>query len=297
MLMGLSSYLLWGLFPLFFPLLEPATAIEILAHRVLWTLVVVVIALLVRRRWAWVRSIVRDRRRLRILTVASVVIAVNWGVYIWAVNHGHVVESALGYYINPLVTVLLGVLVLRERLRPAQWVAVALATCAVLALTIDLGRPPWIALVLALSFATYGLMKNKVAMPALESLAVETFMLAIPAAVVLGAIESGGRGTFGAAHAHVSALLVSLGVVTAVPLLLFGAAASRVPLSTMGLLQYLTPTLQFLIGLFVAHETMSTGRWVGFAAVWLALIIFTLDSLHTVRGRQSAAVAVSSSGL
>ncbi len=294
-LLGLSAYLLWGLFPLFFPLLKPATAVEILAHRVLWTLVFVVLALLARRRWAWLRAIVRDRRRLTILAVASLVIAVNWGVYIWAVNNGHVVEAALGYYINPLVTVLLGVVLLRERLRPAQWAAVGLATAAVVALTVDLGRPPWIALVLAFSFATYGLMKNQVRMPALESLGVEAALLAVPAAVVLGGIEAGGHGTFGGSQVHVTVLLVSLGVVTAVPLLLFGAAASRVPLSTMGLMQYLTPTLQFLIGLLVAHEAMSTGRWVGFTVVWLALVVFSVDSVRA-RARGPAAAPVSSSG-
>jgi chloramphenicol-sensitive protein RarD len=284
-LFGLASYFMWGMFPLFFPLLEPATAIEILAHRVLWTLVFVVAALLVRRRWAWVRALLGDRRRLLILTVASLVIAVNWGVYIWAVNHGHVVEAALGYYINPLVTVLLGVVLLHERLRRAQWVAVGLATVAVVALTVDLGRPPWIALTLAFSFATYGLMKNQVRMPALESLAVETALLAVPAAIVLGSIETAGHGTFGSGHVATSVLLVSLGVVTAVPLLLFGAAASRVPLSTMGLMQYLTPTLQFIIGLLVVHETMSTGRWVGFVVVWLALAVFSADSLSAARSR------------
>jgi len=247
----------------------------------------VVVALLVRRRWAWLRAIARDRRRLTILAVASVVIAINWGVYIWAVNHGHVVESALGYYINPLVTVLLGVVVLRERLRRWQWVAVALATCAVVALTIDLGRPPWIALVLAFSFATYGLMKNQVRMPALESLAVETSMLALPAAVVLVHLGTAGQLVFGGPQVHVTVLLVSVGAVTAVPLLLFGAAASRIPLSTMGLLQYVTPTLQFLIGLSVVHEAMSTGRWIGFVIVWLALAVFSADSLRAARARSS----------
>jgi len=284
-LMGLAAYLMWGLFPLFFPLLKPASAVEILAHRVLWTLVFVVVALLLRRRWAWLRTIVRDRRRLTILAIASLVIAVNWGVYIWAVNHGHVVESALGYYINPLVTVLLGVVLLRERLRRWQWVAVALATCAVIALTIDLGRPPWIALVLAFSFATYGLMKNQVRMPALESLAVETAMLALPAAVVLVHLGTAGQLVFGGPQVHVTVLLVSVGAVTAVPLLLFGAAASRIPLSTMGLLQYVTPTLQFLIGLSVVHEAMSTGRWIGFVIVWLALVVFSVDSLRAARAR------------
>jgi chloramphenicol-sensitive protein RarD len=285
--MGLAAYLMWGLFPLFFPLLKPATALEILAHRVLWTLVFVVGALLVRRRWAWLRAIVRDRRRLTILAIASVVIAVNWGVYIWAVNHGHVVEAALGYYINPLVTVLLGVVLLHERLRPWQWTAVAVASCAVVVLTVDLGRPPWIALVLAFSFATYGLMKNQVRMPALESLGVETALLAVPAALVLAHLKASGQLVFGGPQVHVTVLLVSVGAVTAVPLLLFAAAASRIPLSTMGLLQYVTPTLQFVIGLWVVHETMSTGRWIGFVMVWLALAVFSVDSLRAARARAS----------
>lgn len=285
--MGLAAYLMWGLFPLFFPLLKPATALEILAHRVLWTLVFVVGALLVRRRWAWLRAIVRDRRRLTILAIASVVIAVNWGVYIWAVNHGHVVEAALGYYINPLVTVLLGVVLLHERLRPWQWTAVAVASCAVVVLTVDLGRPPWIALVLAFSFATYGLMKNQVRMPALESLGVETALLAVPAALVLAHLKASGQLVFGGPQVHVTVLLVSVGAVTAVPLLLFAAAASRIPLSTMGLLQYVTPTLQFVIGLWVVHETMSAGRWVGFMMVWLALAVFSVDSLRAARARAS----------
>lgn len=282
-LYGLAAYLLWGSFPLFFPLLKPATPIEILAHRVLWTLVFMVLLLVVLRRWTWVVAIVRDRRRLLILSVASVVIAVNWGVYIWAVINDHVVEAALGYYINPLVTVLMGVVLLREQLRTAQWVAVGLATCAVLALTVDLGRPPWIALVLAFSFATYGLMKNKVRMPAIESLTVETALLVVPAAAVLAVVEASGKGTFGTSSVGLTVLLISLGVVTAVPLVLFGAAASRVPLSTMGLMQYLTPTLQFLIGVLVVHEQMSTGRWLGFGTVWLALLVFSADSLRTAR--------------
>ena len=208
-------------------------------------------------------------------------------MYIWAVNHGHVVESALGYYINPLVTVLLGVVLLHERLRPWQWTAVAVATCAVVVLTVDLGRPPWIALVLAFSFATYGLMKNQVRMPALESLAVETALLAVPAALVLGNLKASGQLVFGGPQIHVTVLLVSVGAVTAVPLLLFAAAASRIPLSTMGLLQYVTPTLQFVIGLWVVHETMSTGRWIGFVMVWLALAVFSVDSLRAARARAS----------
>jgi chloramphenicol-sensitive protein RarD len=176
---------------------------------------------------------------------------------------------------------------LHERLRPWQWTAVAVASCAVVVLTVDLGRPPWIALVLAFSFATYGLMKNQVRMPALESLGVETALLAVPAALVLAHLKASGQLVFGGPQVHVTVLLVSVGAVTAVPLLLFAAAASRIPLSTMGLLQYVTPTLQFVIGLWVVHETMSAGRWVGFVMVWLALAVFSVDSLRAARARAS----------
>jgi chloramphenicol-sensitive protein RarD len=293
-LYGICAYLLWGLFPLFFPLLEPASPLEILAHRVVWTLLFVALLLVFRRRWAWVGAIVHDRRRLVILAVAAFVIAVNWGVYIWAVNNAHVVEAALGYYVNPLVTVLLGVVVLHERLRRMQWVAVGLATVAVLVLTVDTGRPPWIALVLALSFATYGLMKNRVRMPALESLSVETVLLAVPALVVLGVLQAHGNATFGHTSVHRDLLLMSLGVVTAVPLLLFAAAAARIPLTTMGLLQYITPTTQLVLGVAVLDEPMSTGRWLGFAIVWLALAVFTVDSLRA--GRRSRAAAATEAG-
>jgi chloramphenicol-sensitive protein RarD len=270
---------------LYFPLLKPASAVEILSHRVLWTLVVVGVMLAVRGRWGWLRALAVDRRRLLILSVAAIVLAVNWGVYIWAVNRGRVVDAALGYYINPLVTVLLGVVLLRERLRRWQWVAVGLATLAVVVLTIDVGRPPVIALVLAVSFATYGLMKNKVRMPALESLSVETLLLIVPALVALQVIQARGDLAFGQGSVCVTLLLVGVGIITAIPLRLFGAAASRVPLSTMGLMQYITPTAQFLIGLLVVHEEMSTGRWIGFVIVWAALLVFSVDSVHAARGR------------
>jgi chloramphenicol-sensitive protein RarD len=245
--------------------------------------------LLVRRRWAWLRAIVRDRRRLTILTVASLVIAVNWGVYIWAVNSDKVVEAALGYFINPLVTVLLGVILLGERLRWAQWVAVGLATVAVVVLTAAYGQVPWIALTLALSFATYGLMKNRVRMPAVESLSVETTLLVVPAFVVLVTLQARGTATFGHASGGVTALLALAGVITAVPLLMFAGAAARVPLSTMGLLQYITPILQFLIGVLVVHEVMPTTRWVGFSLVWAALVLFSVDSLRAARSNASSA--------
>jgi chloramphenicol-sensitive protein RarD len=288
-LLGVAAYLCWGLFPLYWPLLKPASALEILSHRVVWSLAFVVLLLLVRREWAWLPVIIHDRRRLLILSVASTVIAVNWGVYIWGVNNGHVVETALGYFINPLVTVLMGVVLLGERLRRAQWAAVGLGALAVLALAVDFGRPPWIALTLAFSFATYGLMKKKVAMPALQSLTVETTLLFVPALAVLAVMEARGTAAFGRAPAHVTVLLACAGVVTAVPLLLFGAAARRVPLSTMGLLQYLTPMMQFILGLVVFHEAMPASRWAGFALVWAALGVFSMDSLRHAQAQYRAA--------
>jgi chloramphenicol-sensitive protein RarD len=284
-LLGASAYLLWGLFPLYWPLLEPAGAAEILAHRVVWCLVFVAVVLVVRRRWAWVGALRDEPRKVALLAIAASVIAVNWGVYIWGVNNGHVVETSLGYFINPLVTVVLGVLVLGERLRRAQWVAVGVATFAVLVLTADYGRPPWIALVLAMSFATYGLVKKTIGMPAVESLAVETSLLFVPALGFLLVLQARGSATFGHAPAHVTALLAAAGVVTAVPLLLFGAAAPRIPLSTLGVLQYLTPTIQFLIGITVFHESMPASRWIGFGLVWSALLVFTLDGARA--GRRS----------
>jgi chloramphenicol-sensitive protein RarD len=291
-LLGVAAYVCWGLFPLYFPLLEPATPIEIVAHRVVWTLLFVLILLLVRRRWAWVRTIVTDRRRLVILAVAAVVIAVNWGVYIWAVNTDRVVEAALGYFINPLVTVLLGVVLLHERLRRAQWVAVGLATLAVVVLTAAYARPPLIALVLALSFGTYGLMKKKVDMPAVESLSVETALLFVPATALLVVMQVQGTAAFGHAGVSVTALLVGVGAVTAIPLLLFAGAAARTPLSTMGLLQYITPILQFMIGVFVVHESMPASRWLGFGLVWAALVLFSVDSLRAGHAqRQAGAVS------
>ncbi len=291
---GLSAYALWGLFPLYFPLLEPAGGLEIVAHRVLWSLLFVAILLTVLRRWAHVRALVTDRRRLLVLLGAAVLIAANWLVFVYGVNSGHVVETSLGYFINPLVSVLLGVVVFGERLRRFQWVAVGIATVAVVVLTVDYGRPPWIALVLALTFGLYGLMKKLVRTEAAPGLFVETALVALPAAVVLGIAHSAGDGTFGNAGSGHALLLAGSGVATAIPLLLFAAAARRIPLSTVGLLQYLTPSMQLAIGVFVYDEPMPPARLAGFAIVWVALAIFTADTLRHARAdsRRAAAEAV-----
>ncbi|MFE9405258.1 EamA family transporter RarD [Streptomyces sp. NPDC006530] len=272
---------MWGLVPLFWPLLKPADAIEILAHRMVWSLGLVAIVLLVMGRWAWISALVRQPRRLGLIALAAVVITVNWGVYIWSVNSGHVVEASLGYFINPLVTIAMGVLILKERLRRAQWIAVGIGAASVTVLTVGYGQPPWISLTLAFSFATYGLVKKKVNLGGLESLAAETAVQFLPALAYLLWLGGQGRATFGNEGAGHAALLAATGVVTAIPLICFGGAAIRVPLSTLGLLQYLAPVFQFLLGIVYFHEEMPPERWAGFALVWLALTILTWDALHT----------------
>jgi chloramphenicol-sensitive protein RarD len=272
---GVLAYAIWGLFPLYWPLLEPAGALEILAHRIVWSAVVVTLVVAVAGSLADVRRL--PRRALALLALAAFFIAVNWGVYIYGVNSHHVVETSLGYFINPLLTVALGVLVLRERLRRVQWVALALGLLAVLVITVDYGRPPWIALVLACSFGTYGLIKKQVGVPAAHGLVVESGTLALPAIILIAALQANGNGTWTGHGPDHQAWLALAGVVTAVPLLFFAGAASRLPLSTLGVLQYLTPTLQLLIGVYVQHEPMPASRLVGFVLVWVALIMLTTD--------------------
>ncbi|MFJ5813470.1 EamA family transporter RarD [Streptomyces sp. NPDC093108] len=283
LLSGIGAYGLWGLVPLFWPLLKPAGAIEILAHRMAWSLGFVALALLVLRRWSWIGELIRQPKKLGLISVAAATITVNWGLYIWSVNNGHVVEASLGYFINPLVTIAMGVLLLGERLRPVQWVAVGTGLVAVLVLAIGYGRPPWISLTLAFSFATYGLMKKKVNMGGLESLTAETAVMFVPALGYLLWLGARGESTFTSEGAGHAALLASAGLVTAVPLILFGAAAIRVPLSTLGLLQYLAPAFQFVLGILYFHEAMPPERWAGFALVWLALTLLTWDAFRTAR--------------
>ncbi|WP_319804668.1 EamA family transporter RarD [Nocardioides malaquae] len=291
---GVAAYVIWGLFPLYWPLLEPASATEILAHRIFWSAVCMVVVVVALRRWRRLQPLVRDRRRLALLTVAAVVITVNWGVYIWAANNGHVVDASLGYFINPLFSVALGVFVLGERLRPLQWIAVAIAVVAVVVLTVGVGRPPWIALLLAASFGTYGLAKKKAAAGAFESLTVETLLLTPFALAYVVWLTSVGTATFGTQGPGHAALLVLAGAVTAVPLVLFGAAATRMTLASLGLLQYLAPILQFALGVWWLGEAMPTVRWVGFALVWVALVVFTTEALMHHRRRQLLLAAESS---
>lgn len=281
MLYGVSAYLMWGLFPLYWPLLKPIGALEILAHRVVWSLVVVVLLLLATRKLGWLRG--TPRGKLAWLTLAAVLVSFNWLLYIWAVNAGHVVETSLGYFINPLISVLLGVTFLRERLRPGQWLALGGALVAVLVLSVDYGRPPWIALGLAPSFALYGLVKKRAAVGAVESLSFETGVLLLPALLYLLTLELRGEGSFGYVPLGRELLLVGAGVMTALPLVCFGAAANRVPLSTLGVLQYFAPTLQFLCGVLVFHEQMSALRWAGFGLIWVSLAGFAAEGLWVQR--------------
>lgn len=280
---GFAAYGLWGLFPLYWTLLSAAGALETLAHRMLWSLVVVVVVLVWTRRVGSFRAVLRDRRQLLLLTAAAVLISANWGGYIWGVTNGHVVETALGYFVGPLVSVLLGVLTLGERLRPAQWTAVGLCVVAIVVLVVGYGQVPWIALLLACSFATYGLVKKLAGTAAVESMAVETVVMLLPALAYVVFLETSGTGTFVSLGVGHTLLLVGGGLVTTVPLLAFAAAAVRIPLATIGLLQYITPTMQFTLGVLVFREQMPPERWLGFAIVWLALAVLTFDGLRRNR--------------
>ncbi|MCA1712891.1 MAG: EamA family transporter RarD [Actinobacteria bacterium] len=282
-LYGATAYLLWGVFPLYFPLLDPAGPVEVLAHRIVWSLAVMVVIVAATRKGAAVRAVLADRRKLLTLSAAATVLAVNWGVYIYGVTSDRVVETSLGYFINPLVSVMLGVVVLRERLRRAQWAALGIALVAVLVLSIENGRPPWLALILAFSFGTYGLLKKTARVGAVEGLAVETGVLAPLAVAYLLFLGLRGDATFLSSGPDHAVLLALTGLITAVPLLFFGAAAVRVPLATLGVLQYLAPTMQFLLGVLVFDEALGLAKLLGFVLVWVALCAFTLDLVRSSR--------------
>lgn len=288
---GIACYLLWGIFPLYFPLMGQAGALEILLHRIVWSLGFMIVVVTACRGWRAVLGVWRSPRLAAAFVTASVLVAGNWLIYIYAINSDQVVEASLGYFVNPLVTVLLGVGLLRERLRALQWVAMGLGLVAVGVITVGLGRAPWLALGLAVTFALYGLVKNRAGahVDALTSLTVETTALA-PAALAAIAVQAAlGQATFaalGPAHAW---LMVSLGPVTAIPLLLFAAAARRLPLVTIGMLQYIAPVLQFACGVFVFREHMPVTMWVGFCLVWGALGLLSADGLAQHRRASAGA--------
>jgi len=278
--LGLSAYLIWGLVPIYWPHLQPATPLEILAHRVVWSLLFVVVVISATGKIKTTLAVLENKRSLCLLAIASVLIATNWGLFIWASVNGHILDSALGYYVTPLVSVGLGVFFLKEKLRQLQWVAIAIAGIAVIYLATAHGKVPYVAVGLASSFGVYGYVKKLANVPAIESLAVETLVLFPLALGYLIWLGQHGNGTFGSHSVGHSFWLVSSGVVTAVPLILFSASAIRVPLSTIGLLQYVGPSVQFIVGLWYFHEHMPTSRLVGFLLTWLALVILTYDGLR-----------------
>lgn len=281
LLAALGAYLIWGLFPLYWKLLAEVPALQTMAHRTVWCALCVALWLSLREGWGWLRGL--RPRVMAMLLASSLLIASNWWLYIWAVTTGHIVETSLGYFINPLLSVLLGVVVLRERLRPLQWLSVAIAAAGVLYLSVKAGHLPWIALAIAASFGGYGLWRKLTPVGAVQGLAVESGLLFLPALAALLWLESQGRGAFGHLDRSTDLLLAFGGVVTALPLVWFSYGARRIPLSRIGLLQYLTPTLQLLCGVLVFGETFTSAHWLGFGLIWAALALYAAEGLGRLR--------------
>lgn len=283
MICAALAYTAWGLFPLYFKQLVGVNAMEVVAHRTVWSLVVVAIVLTVLRRWAWLGPVLRTPRLVATFALSALLLSVNWLTYVWAVQNGHVVDASLGYFINPLVNVALGFLVLRERLRPGQWLAVALAAAGVLWLTVNAGQLPWIALVLALSFGFYGLMRKTAPLGALEGLTLETLLLAPVAAIALAIWTSQGHSALVTGTPSQWGWLLLAGPMTAAPLLLFAVGARRITMTLLGLMQYIAPTLQFALGVWLYHEPLSAARLAGFAFIWAALAVYSMEGLWRAR--------------
>jgi len=281
-LYGVAAYSLWGAFPLYWILLEPANPLEIVSHRAVWTLVFCFIVLAATKA---LKSTLETLKRPKVavkLFLSSLLVSINWLVYIWATNNEHVVEASLGYYINPLIIIGFGVIFLKEKMRGLQWAAVTIASIGVLILTLDYGRLPWIALTLAVSWGSYGLVKKQLGLGALEGLAIETFISSFFYLAYLIYIGNQGTGQFGQGWG-LTLLLMSAGAITAIPLLLFNGSTNRLPFTTIGLLQYITPTLQFSIGVWVLNEDMPTARWIGFLIIWAALVTLAIDLIKSSR--------------
>lgn len=274
-----TAYALWGVFPLYFKALQEIPPMDILLYRVVWSLALLVIVLAFRRQWSWLAEVIRKPKVLAGFAASALLLSCNWFIYIWAVNNGHVVESSLGYFINPLFNVLLGSMILSERLRPVQWTAVAIAAAGVAWLTWQSGALPWIALLLATTFALYGLLRKTAALGALEGLTLETLLLFPLAFGYLLMQANEGQNHFAAASTGTQLLLAASGPVTAIPLLLFASGARRIPLSLLGLLQYIGPTLQLLLGVWLYHEPFGGARLAGFALIWSALAVYTAEGL------------------
>ena len=286
LLFGVSAYTLWGLFPIYWPLLKPANPLEIVSHRAVWTLVFCFIILALTKTLKSTLSILKRPKIVAGLFLGSILISINWIIYIYAANNEHVVEASLGYYINPIVVIATGVIVLKEKMRPLQWLAVGIATLGVAVLTIDYGRLPWIALGLALSWGSYGLVKKQLGLGALEGLSIETLLSSGFYLAFLIWLGNSGEGHF-TYSLTLTLLLIGGGAVTAIPLLLFNGSTNRLPLTLIGLLQYITPTIQFCIGVWYFHEDMPTARWIGFLVIWVALISLAIDLVKSSKSSRS----------
>jgi chloramphenicol-sensitive protein RarD len=286
---AVAAYVVWVFFPIYWKRLDTVPPLQVLCHRILWSCVVLMTLILFSRGWTAFLAAVQSRRALLIYTAAAVAIAINWFVFIWAVSAGFVVQVSLGYFINPLVTVLFGVLLFREKLRPAQWAAIGLAAAGVIYLTWSYGKPPWIALTLAASFGTYGMLKKRAPLEPLHGLALETLILLVPALIYLLYADRTGQGAFLHTGTAQATLMIGAGPITTFPLLLFAAAAQQIPLTLMGVLQYINPTIQFLLGVLLYQEPFSREQLVGFGMVWIALGIFGVEGYFTRRRSQGGA--------
>jgi chloramphenicol-sensitive protein RarD len=282
-LYAIGAYLLWGLFPLYWKQLESSPALQLIGHRIVWSFILLLLVIILTRSWKSFRTAALDIKVLRVYLLAGLLISVNWFTYVWAVNSGFVVETSLGYYINPLFSVLLGVIVFREHLRPVQWLPIALAAIGVLYLTFTYGSLPWIALTLAFTFGLYGLIKKTAPLGSLYGLTLETGLLFVPAVLYLVYCQLTGQGAFLHSGLKTDSLMIGAGLVTIIPLLLFASAAPRVPLTTIGILQYINPTMQFLLGVLIYKEPFTRDRLIGFTIIWAGLILFWLEGLYSRR--------------
>ena len=286
---AIACYAIWGIFPIYWKFLNNVPAVQIMTHRVIWSFLFVFILVTLRKDWRQLRAAL-TKKTVLIYAIASVLLAANWLMYIWGVNSGYIVETSLGYFINPLVNVLLGVLFLGEKMRPTQWIPIGLAATAVIYMTVSYGSLPWIALILASTFGTYGFVKKKASLGALQGLTLETSVLVVPSIAYLLLMQGQGTGAFGHVSFNENILLILSGLVTAIPLLMFADAARRIPLSMMGIIQFLSPTLQFLLGVFVYGESFSGARIVGFGQIWFALLLYTGEGFY-FRARAAQKVA------
>lgn len=288
---GIGAYVLWGLFPIYWKWLQQVPALQLLSHRIAWSFITLIITILLLRQWGSFRTAALTKRVLRVYLLAAILIGFNWGLYVWAVNAGFILETSLGYFINPLLNVLVGVVILHEHLRPLQWTAIALAAVGVLYLTVVYGSLPWIALALAISFSFYGFVKKKAPLGSLYGLTIETGALFIPAILYLLYTDINGVGAFTHLGLKADLLMIGAGLVTTIPLLMFSSAAQRIPFSWVGILQYIAPTLQFMIGAFIYKETLTPSRFFGYCIVWVALLVIGADGLFARRAQAATAAA------